>query len=460
MSKKLKCLSIFMAATVVTGLMGSNFAFAADNAEALENTTTTVVSSDDTYTAIEKNDSQKEVSEDNSYQIIASDDDSLEFVTKDSEDKVIIDDSFNKDDLVEMPSKDDNTVIEDGTYEVSADKPAADDNTESYGPGSIAIPGSGNPGNPGPGSTQKPPFIDSDTDEIDLTNENVWEADAENIDGRYVVINNLKFLLFSDSASIVKSDLESDAEDLVLPSMIKAGNNYYPVDCLSDNAFENCESLKSVVLSKHLEYVSAGAFVHNSTLETISLDPANDNLIYEDNVLFNKAKSELILYFDKSNTSYAVPEGVTKIGSYAFNTPSGTCPLTQIKLPESLKEIGMDTFSHSKIQNILIPANVEKMGFGAFSNCDNLKNAAFAEDSKLKTLTTCTFYQCDNLVNVSLPQNLEVIGNSAFKNCYSLKNVKLPQNLKTIDSGAFEGCSSLKDLQIPASATDIADDAF
>ena len=52
------------------------------------------------------------------------------------------------------------------------------------------------------------------------------------------------------------------------------------------------------------------------------------------------------------------------------------------------------------------------------------------------------FYNCENLQDISLPEGLEIIENTAFKNCKSLKKITLPSTLKEIGYCAFSACSS------------------
>lgn len=69
-------------------------------------------------------------------------------------------------------------------------------------------------------------------------------------------------------------------------------------------------------------------------------------------------------------TSVVIPEGVEYIGTCAFDR----CHLTEINLPDSLKFIGSAAFGiqhiinaeENQVSEVVIPAGVEKIGFGAF----------------------------------------------------------------------------------------------
>ena len=59
------------------------------------------------------------------------------------------------------------------------------------------------------------------------------------------------------------------------------------------------------------------------------------------------------------------------------------------------------------------------------------------------------FYDCENMVEVSIPNTVKEIGTFAFANCYSLKSIKLPSGLTSIGSYAFDGCKALTSIDIP-----------
>lgn len=66
-----------------------------------------------------------------------------------------------------------------------------------------------------------------------------------------------------------------------------------------------------------------------------------------------------------------IPEGVTEIGDYAFNTCGS---LTGVELPKSLRTIGRAAFTGCRsFTDIVIPDGVTEIGVWAFDNCNSLK---------------------------------------------------------------------------------------
>ena len=84
---------------------------------------------------------------------------------------------------------------------------------------------------------------------------------------------------------------------------------------------------------------------------------------------------------------------------------------------------------------------------------------------KGSTYTVCTiksraFYDCKELLSITIPNSVTRIDTLSFYNCLSLRSVELPHNLTTIGSAAFEGCDALSCIIIPKSVTSIGDAAF
>lgn len=64
-------------------------------------------------------------------------------------------------------------------------------------------------------------------------------------------------------------------------------------------------------------------------------------------------------------------------------------------------------------------------------------------------IKTCAFCDCNDLLNVKIPENTEVISEYAFYGCKKLKMVELPERLKKIEINAFARCYYLNTINIP-----------
>ena len=75
--------------------------------------------------------------------------------------------------------------------------------------------------------------------------------------------------------------------------------------------------------------------------------------------------------------------------------------------------------------------------------------------SGITSIAPFCFYDCENMVSVSIPDTVKEIGGYAFAECHALSGVKLPAGLTGIGNYAFDGCRSLTSIDIPASVTGI-----
>ena len=197
-------------------------------------------------------------------------------------------------------------------------------------------------------------------------------------------------------------------------------------------AFGSCFNLTSVAIP---ESVTIGvSFEFCTSLTAIEVASGNPYYSSLDGVLFNKSKTELILYpAEKADSSYTIPEDVTSIEQSAFSQCSS---LTSVTIPSSVTSIGDCAFEHcSSLTCVTIPSSVTSIG-------------------------DCAFYGCSSLASVTIPSSVTSIGISVFQFCSSLTSVTIPSSVTSIDNYAFYECSSLTSVIIPASVTSIGERAF
>lgn len=121
-----------------------------------------------------------------------------------------------------------------------------------------------------------------------------------------------------------------------------------------------------------------------------------------------------------------IEEGVTTVGTYSF---AFCANLTEVKLPSTLKSI-----------------NGAGVTGGAASSSDAFSYGAFRECTALKSIT--------------LPANLESIGNVAFRECTALTDIVIPDSVKSLGIGSFVNCTSLKSVTFSDNITEIPTECF
>ncbi len=107
-------------------------------------------------------------------------------------------------------------------------------------------------------------------------------------------------------------------------------------------AFIYCGSLKSIHIPANLKYLSPDAFLACYDIQNITVDENNENFSVQDGVLFNKDKTELILYpYSKTDSVYTIPETVEIINEFSF----WNMYLEKLYIPENVKTIEEDAVS-------------------------------------------------------------------------------------------------------------------
>lgn len=109
-------------------------------------------------------------------------------------------------------------------------------------------------------------------------------------------------------------------------------------------------------------------------------------------------------------------------------------------------------------ERVTIPDTVEVVGESAFEN--NQKVQFVVIPKSVKRLESYVFWGCNNLEEVVLGKGLTTVDEYSFAGCTGLKQITIPENVQSIEVQAFAGCTNLTDIYIPATVTNIADDAF
>lgn len=164
---------------------------------------------------------------------------------------------------------------------------------------------------------------------------------------------------------------------------------------------------------------------------------------------------EVVRFLNKDATEAVIPEGVTRIGNYAFVE---CYSLANITIPDSVSSIGKHAFrSCSSLTCATIPDGVTEIGEYAFNGCSSLTSVTIPDS--VTSIGERAFGHCFALTNITIPGSVISIGDDAFEYS-SLENVIIADGVTSIGRGAFSGCSSLTSITIPGSVISIGDYAF
>lgn len=294
-------------------------------------------------------------------------------------------------------------------------------------------------------------------------------------------------------------------------------------------AFEGCTMLENAVLPQNLLVLGERAFYGCSSLKEMTV-PSKVTTIY-DGTFFNCAKLAKV----------SLPDTITSIGANAFKG-SNNIVLEGDKLPSSLQTIGESAFdgcknikgelvlpegvtkidsyafSGTNITSITIPSKTTSLQANAFLACRELKevtvdpnNGSFASDSGClynKDFSTLLYIPsgseadftikegCKTIASysgalikansVSLPSSITsveanafyvntakaitfskdtdgsklTLGQSAFDTSTGITSITIPNGVSELPSYIFKGCSSLQTINLPDSIATVGDYAF
>ncbi len=155
---------------------------------------------------------------------------------------------------------------------------------------------------------------------------------------------------------------------------------------------------------------------------------------------------------------------VTSISDKAFFTNSTA---TEIVIPSGVTVIGSSAFEAcSVLKKITIPKTVSYIGDMAFGNCTKLEIIIIEGGSALKQIGKNAFYRCSSL-DVSEYENTTYLSSGSNEYAILLSAVstdiskaKIHPDTKIISANAFNKCSSLKEITIPEDIEYIGDEAF
>ncbi len=240
-----------------------------------------------------------------------------------------------------------------------------------------------------------------------------------------------------------------------------------PVIELGSQAFFSEDSTRFTIPAS-VATIGEDAFSQTKSLLTIDVDPLSPYFSSVDGVLFNKEKTLLIEYPEGKSGSYAVPDGVTAIGTRAF---ASCFLLNSLTVPSSVGFIADDAFYHAiSLSGIVVSdlntdySSVDGVMFSkdqaAILKCPEARAGEYAIPPTVTRIGTSAFADCDKLTGIEIPAGVTEIGPSAFTYCHRLEKLTLPDSVIRIGGFAFGYCYGLTKFVVPDQVTDLGYGAF
>lgn len=139
-----------------------------------------------------------------------------------------------------------------------------------------------------------------------------------------------------------------------------------------------------------------------------------------------------------------------------------TLPVSEADAATSASDFVMEGSTLVKYRGtdtaVSVPDTVEVIGESAFE--DNTAVEQVALPNSVEKIEAYAFWGCDNLTSVTLGKGMSEVGDYAFANCKGLKQMVLPSNIVSVGVQAFADCVNMTDITIPAETLLIHDTAF
>ena len=149
--------------------------------------------------------------------------------------------------------------------------------------------------------------------------------------------------------------------------------------------------------------------------------------------------------------------GVISLNSIYKNTFKGKLTIPDIEGISKISSFeSIDGLTHVYFEKGGPKYTIVQMA--TFFNCNNLTTVELPES--ITELGNQSFYSCDNLTTINLNDNITRIGSQAFEGDANLTINKLPDKLKTLGEAAFKGCSKITFSTLPSTLEGISTQCF
>lgn len=242
-----------------------------------------------------------------------------------------------------------------------------------------------------------------------------------------------------------------------LPTEIAIPNS---VKNIGRNAFEGC-SILSLKLGENLEDLEECAF-KGCNITSLSIPKSVINIRAN---AFGECSQLTTLKIEDGDTEICMEDAFSQSPIETFYLGRSVCgsfknmSVSSVEIGAKAKSIGKSFFAYClSLSSISIPNNIEVLGDGAFEGCNSLKSVELGNG--LTSINSYLFHNCSSLTYICVPNDVNVIGSHAFDGCTNLSSISIGDNITFVGNNAFANCIALKALQLPIRVETIEARAF
>ncbi len=128
----------------------------------------------------------------------------------------------------------------------------------------------------------------------------------------------------------------------------------------------------------------------------------------------------------------------------------GDATVTKVVIPEGVEKIGAYAFANlTALEEVVLPSTLTAIEYGAFVNCTALKKISFSSENNVQIINQNAFEKCNLEGKLEWPSAC-VISDYAFAGNKKLKEVVTGDSLLSIGQYAFAGCEKIESVTVTA----------
>ena len=226
-----------------------------------------------------------------------------------------------------------------------------------------------------------------------------------------------------EGGCIVTAVQPAPAGNVVIPANI-AG---FDVVGFDEMVFQDNLNITSVSIPAMVRDFDGWSFYGCRNLTAINVDEANENLLSEDGMVYDKSRTTLVCC-PPGVKFLEIPGDISAIGDDAC---VGLWNVKEIYIPANVTSIGLEAFvACNALTTVVIAEEVEEIGYDAFSFCPKLANAWLPADLAYNFMEYYSFYKQTG--RVSLHYYTGAV--ETFTICFNPCDVELEEVRRTIPS--------------------------
>lgn len=250
------------------------------------------------------------------------------------------------------------------------------------------------------------------------------------------------------------NDTLGTGKDIITPSFVFEEGTYLTPTVSSEGGVVvfNFTTNSSWTTTSSSTWASVNPVSGDATATSFSL------IVDKNNTGRERTANIKVVYGENTSLILTVHQGaeLCAVNEVTYTTTNGeVIALTTV---EGFGSAFIDNTYANGYGKLRFEGDVKSIPAEAFKVCTTLKSITLPEE--LETIGDYAFEGCKSLEGIALGKYVTAVGEGAFSGCTSLQSALLSQSLTTLGAKAFNGCSQLASIIVPDGVTAIGEYTF